>query len=97
MKISKEKKEKISEQILALLYQVSPKPMYTAHIAKEMARDEEFTKDLLIALKKKKLVTEVKKNSKGVDYSQRSRWTLSEAAYSAYKTQQTHFNKQSRL
>jgi len=97
MKISKEKKEKISEQILAFLYQVSPRPMYTSHVAKEMARDEEFTKDLLIALKKKKLVTEVKKNPKGESYSQRSRWTLSEAAYSAYKTQQSHFNRQTSL
>ena len=93
MKISQEKKEKISEQILALLYTNSPKSMYTSYIAKEMARDEEFTKGILQTLKKKKLVVEVKKNPNGTPYTKRARWTLSEAAYSAYRThQKTNLN-----
>jgi len=37
MKISKEKKEKISEQILAFLYSINPKPSFTSHIAQELA------------------------------------------------------------
>ena len=85
MRISKEKREKISEQILSYLYSVNPKPIFTAHIAKELARDEEFIKDLLLELKSKKLVTEVKKNPKGVDYIRRSRWKLSDKAYEAYR------------
>ncbi len=85
MKISKEKREKISEQILAYLYSINPKPAFTAHIAKEMARDEEFMKDLLMDLKEKKLVVEIKKNSKGVQYLRRSRWKLSDKVYQAYK------------
>jgi len=88
MKISEEKKEKIYEQILAFLYSVSPKPLFTLNIAKEIARDEEFVKSLLLALKKKELIIEIKKNPKGMPYSKRSRWKLSDSAYSAYKTHQ---------
>jgi len=86
MKISKEKKEKISEQILALLYSCNPSPLFTCHIAKEMARDEEFIKKILSGLKKNKLVIEIKKNPKGIDYKTRSRWKMSDGAYQAYKT-----------
>ncbi len=90
MKISNEKKQKISEQILAYLFSVSPKPIFTAHIAREIARDEEFTKKLLKDLKSKKLVIEIKKNPKGVDYTKRSRWKLSDKVYEAYKQLQLH-------
>ena len=61
MKISEKKKDRISEQILALLYSSSPKPVFTFYIAQEIARDEEFVKNLLIGLKKKNLVIEIKK------------------------------------
>lgn len=88
MKISDEKKEKISEQILALLYSITPKPLFTSHIAREIARDEEFTKDLLLELKNKKLVIEIKKNPKGILYIRRLRWRLSDTAYKAYKKHQ---------
>ena len=89
MKISKEKIEEISEKILAFLYSVSPKLMFTSHIAKEIARDEEFVKKLLLDLKKKNLVIEITKNSKGVPYLKRSRWKMSDAAYQAYKNHQS--------
>ena len=88
MKISQEKKEKISEQILAFLYSSSPKPIFTSYIAREIARDEEFVKKLLLDLKNKKLVIEVKKNPKGIIYIKRSRWKLSDMAYKAYKKHQ---------
>ncbi len=88
MKISQEKKEKISEQILAFLYSSSPKAIFTAHIAREIARDEEFVKKLLLDLKNKKLVIEIKKNPKGIIYIKRSRWKLSDIAYKAYKKHQ---------
>lgn len=86
MKISKAKKEKISEQVLNFLFSVSPKAIFTSHIAQEIARDEEFIKKLLLDLKSKKLVIEVRKNHKGVLYSKRSRWALSEKVYSFYKS-----------
>jgi hypothetical protein len=88
MYISKEKKEKISEQILAHLYLNNPKPIFTFHIAKEIARDEEFVKKLLKELKKKDLVLEITKNSQGVNYLKRSRWKLSDKAYLSYKQKQ---------
>jgi len=85
MKISKEKKDKISEQILALLFQNSPKLLFTFHIAREIARDEEFVKDILKDLKNKGLITEINKNPLGVSYKKRARWKLSDKAYDAYK------------
>jgi hypothetical protein len=88
MYISKEKKEKISEQILAYLYLTNPKPLFTFHIAKEIARDEEFVKKLLKEMKKKELVIEINKNSLGKEYLKRSRWKLSEKAYLFYRQKQ---------
>lgn len=88
MKLSSEKREKISEQILAHLYLVTPKLVFTYNIAKELARDEEFVKKLLIDLKEKNLVTEIKKNPKGTTYLKRSRWKLTDAVYDSYKKHQ---------
>ena len=88
MKISGEKRRKISEQILAFLFSSIPNLVFTSLIARELARDEEFIKKLLLDMKKKNLVVEIKKNPKGVNYIKRSRWKLSDAAYSAYKINQ---------
>jgi len=88
MKISDKKREKISEQILATLYHLTPKSLFTSHIAEEIARDQEMVKKILLDLKTKKLVVEIKKNPKGTPYIIRSRWKLSNAAYQAYKNKQ---------
>ncbi len=88
MKISNEKKERIFEQILAYLYSINPKPVFTVSIAREIIRDEEFTKKLLIELKKKDLVIEIKKNPKGKNYLKRSRWRLSDKIYELYSQRQ---------
>jgi len=88
MKISDQKKEKISEQILALLFEKSPNLLFTSQIAMEIARDEEFIKDLLIELKKKGLVNSINKNSNGINYIRRIRWKLSDQAYIIYKNNQ---------
>ena len=88
MKISNEKREKISEQILALLYSLNPQSIFTSHIAKEIARDEEFTKNLLLELRNKRLVIEIKMNPKGVIYKRRSRWKLTNLSYRTYKKHQ---------
>ncbi|MCW8966377.1 MAG: hypothetical protein OQK82_06800 [Candidatus Pacearchaeota archaeon] len=85
MRISDKKKNKITEQILSFLYLNNPKSFFTSHIAREIARDEEFVKSLLLVLKEKKLIIEIKKNSKGIKYLKRSRWKLSELSYNAYK------------
>lgn len=88
MKISEKKREKISEQILAYLYSINPKPAFTLHIAQEIVRDEEFVKKLLIRLKEKSLVIEIKKNPRGIPYLKRSRWKLSDKTYSIYRKNQ---------
>lgn len=90
MKISKSKEEKISEQILAYLFNQSPKSIFTSYIAAEMARDEEFVKRLLLELKKKNLIQEIKKNASGETYLRRSRWKLTDQTYSYYKKFQSN-------
>lgn len=94
MKISEKKKEKIYEQILAFLYTSSPKPLFTINIAQELARDEEFIKSLLLDLKKKNFVIEVKKNPQGKDYLKRSRWKLSDPVYELYRKHQNSSYKE---
>jgi predicted transcriptional regulator with HTH domain len=89
MRISDKKKEKIYEQILFYLFSENPKSIFTSYIAAEIARDEEYIKKLLLELKEKKLVIEIKKNKEGFDYIRRSRWKLSKEAYEFYKNKQS--------
>ena len=84
--ISKQKKDKISEQILHYLFSESPISRFTSEIAESVARDEEFTKSILLNLKSQGLVLEINKNSLGVQYSRRQRWLLSSEVYNAYKS-----------
>ena len=91
-RISQQKKDKISEQIIHHLFSTSPEAVFTSNISKEIARDEEFIKSLLFNLKQKGLVTEIKKNQKGVEYTKRQRWRLSNQAYEVYKKRQNNLN-----
>ena len=86
--ISKEKKDKISEHILSVLFDNFSKPLFTAQIAKEIARDEEFTKDLLTGLDQQRLIVSIIKNPKGIEYIKRIRWRLSNKAHEAYSKHQ---------
>ena len=83
-RISAEKLERISEQILSYLYGVFPRLVFTVDIAREIARDEEFMKRLLVDMEGKGLVVGVRKNSEGVDYSARIRWRLSNRVHEVY-------------
>ena len=87
-KISDQKKEKISEQILSYLYSIFPRQVFTSDVAKELARDEEFMKDLLKDLEKKELVKKIDKNPQGFQYSRRLRWRISNKAHEIYKNHQ---------
>lgn len=89
-KISQQKKDKIQEQILLHLFDKSPQPLFTSQIAQEIARDEEFTKNLLQNLKEKFLVTEVNKNPKGKQYVKRQRWRLSNQTFNIYSKHQNN-------
>jgi len=88
MQISEKKRQKISEQILLLLYSKSPQALFTSQIAQEIARDEEFIKKILIQLKEKNLILMISKNPKGKAYLRRSRWRLSDGVYAAYRNHQ---------
>ncbi len=87
-RISQEKKDKIEEQILAALYMNFPRTLFTAEIARQIARDEEFTKTLLKELWQKNLVVPIRKNSRGIAFSRRIKWRLSNKAYSIYNQYQ---------
>jgi hypothetical protein len=89
-KIGQEKKDKISEQILHHLFTISPQAIFTSSISKEIARDEEFIKAMLIELEKKKLVVQVNKNKDGTDYLKRQRWRLSNQAFDVYAKYQSN-------
>lgn len=84
MRISKIKRDKIAEQVLSFLYHSFPSQKFTAEIAGELARDEEFIKNLMFELKDKNLVSSIKKNEKGKEFVRRIRWQLSPKAYQAY-------------
>lgn len=84
MKLSKNKKDRIIEQILAFLYHSFPKQPFTAEIGREIARDEEFIKKILLEIKEKGLVVSVRKNSKGMAFTRRIKWTLTKRVYDIY-------------
>jgi len=88
MRLSQEKIDKITEQILSYLYSVFPKNPFTAEIAREIARDEEFIKKLLFDLREKKLVIIIRKNNKGEVFSRRLRWRISPKVYDVYHSKQ---------
>lgn len=84
MRLSKNKKDRIIEQILAFLYHSFPKQPFTATISQDIARDEEFIKKILLELKEKGLVVSIRKNSKGIIFTRRIRWTLTKKVYDIY-------------
>jgi len=84
MKISKEKIDRIKEEVLSVLYRNSPKALFTVEIAAALIRDEEFTKKLLLELESQKFISSVNKNSNGISYLRRLRWRLSTKTFEAY-------------
>ena len=87
-KISDKKKEKISEQIVNLLFSKFPKLIFTSEIAEELARDEEFIKKLLQDLEAKEIVKRINKNPQGKKYLRRSRWRVTNKIHQIYKNHQ---------
>ncbi len=86
--VSQEKKDKIAEQILHFLFSQAPQAHFTATIASELARDEEFIKIQLEILEKKQAVVCITKNKDGTPYSLRKRWRLADKVYSLYRNKQ---------
>ena len=88
MRLSQDKKDRISEQILSFLYHSFPTQPFTAEIARELARDEEFIKKMLFELKEKNLVIPVRKNKQGEIFSRRIKWRISKQVYDVYSSKQ---------
>lgn len=88
MRLSKDKKDRIAEQILSFLYHSFPNEPFTAEIAREVVRDEEFIKRILFELKEKNLVSLIRKNNKGDLFSRRLKWRLSNKVYDIYRSKQ---------
>jgi hypothetical protein len=90
MKLSNEKRNKISEQVLSYLYSKFPHQPFTAEISREIARDEEFIKKILMDLNKQKLVVLIRKNKDGEPFSRRQKWTLTSQVYDIYRSKQIY-------
>ena len=81
-KISDEKKEKIKEEILRVLYEIYPEFKYTYQISDLVLRDDEFTLNLLKELKELNLVTCIEESKGG---NIKRKWELNNLAYEKYK------------
>jgi len=84
-KISGKKEARIKEDILAILFENSPKALFTKEVADAIIRDEEFTKRLLAEMKNEGLTREITLSEKGKAYAARRRWQLTEEAFKAYQ------------
>ena len=74
----------LKDDIISILYENNLNPLLTMEIAKELRRDKEFTKRLLIELKEKGVIDQIKKNNKGKDYIKRSRWIINPGVLNKY-------------
>ncbi len=88
MRLSQTKKNRIIEQIILFLYHSFPREPFTAQVAREIARDEEYVKRILFELKEKGITVSIMKNNKGEPFSRRLKWRLSSKAYEIYKSKQ---------
>ena len=86
MRISKEKRDRISEQILSFFYNSFPKQPFTAEISREIARDEEFIKKLLFELKDRGLIVSIRQNKNKEPFSRKIKWKLSNKVYEVYNS-----------
>ena len=75
----------LKDDIISILYENNLKPLLTIEIAKELRRDKEFTKRLLLELKEKGILTQIKKNNKGKEYIKRSKWLIKPDIIQTYK------------
>jgi len=81
-KVSNEKKEKIKEEILRIVYENYPSFLYTFQIADNIIRDDEFILSLLNELKNKNLVHCIQE-TKG--FNIKRKWGLKREVYEKYK------------
>ncbi len=66
----------LKDDVIAVLYDVSPKSLFASEIALELRRDKEFVKGLLLELEKIGVVERVLKGYHGNVYTKRIRWRI---------------------
>ena len=76
--VSKDKEKRIKEDVLRVLYENSPKKLYTYFIAEELARDDEFMLRLLNELHQEGLINKFQKGRKNL-------WGLPDSVFNKYK------------
>jgi predicted transcriptional regulator with HTH domain len=81
-KVSDEKREKLKEEILRIIYENYPAFLYTYQIAENMIRDDEFVLNLLNELKNKNLIRCLEETSGG---NIKRKWGLKKEIYEKYK------------
>ena len=78
-KISKNSRERLSQEILRVLFENNLKPLTTKDIADELIRDDEFILQLLKELHQHKIVKTLP------HYTRRKYWAMTPEAYAEYK------------
>jgi hypothetical protein len=85
-KLSNKKRERIKEEVLRVLYENSPKALFTSYIANEVIRDNEFVLSLMKEMERLGVVEGVKsRGNKSVKKKIRTRWRLTNRAFEEYK------------
>ncbi len=86
VKLSEKTIQFLKDDIISILYDKSLVARFTNEIALELRRDNEFTKKLLLELKKDGFIEEVKKNKKGQKYLARTKWRIQPKILKAYES-----------
>lgn len=81
-KVSNEKREKLKEELLRIIYENYPSFLYTYQVAEFLIRDDEFVLDLLNELKNKNLIMCLEETSGD---NIKRKWGLKKEVYEKYK------------
>jgi hypothetical protein len=81
-KLSKDKKEKLKEEVIRIIYENYPHFLYTYQIAESLIRDDEFVLSLLKELKENNLITCLEETS---GENIKRKWGLVKEVYEKYK------------
>ncbi|MEK6835386.1 MAG: hypothetical protein AABX61_03930 [Nanoarchaeota archaeon] len=80
--VSDNKKERIKEEILRIIYESYPAFLYTYQVADSLIRDDEFVLSLLKELKGKNLLTCLEETT---GHNIKRKWGLRKEVYDKYK------------
>lgn len=84
-KLNQKTLEKIKSDVLSILYDHNDEGLFSAQIANNIIRDEDFVQNLMLELEKLHVVKRDKLTRKGSNFIRRKRWRLTEKAFEAYQ------------